>query len=88
MLLGIMRVSLAVVYRKDESLKLNVPGAVPQGISELQARLRALQNENGVSRRRVKDLEDEIEKARVEVESAHRLGKHAVTEAINEKSGM
>ncbi|WVQ62201.1 uncharacterized protein L199_000340 [Kwoniella botswanensis] len=57
-------------------------------LATLNARLRALETENSVSRRRVRELEDELEKARVEVEMAKQDGGKRLRDVIGEKSAL
>ena len=60
---------------------------IPQALSMLQARLRALETEASLSRRRVRELEDELEKAHDEVNAARRHQDGRLREVIREKSG-
>lgn len=60
---------------------------IPHTLATLHARLRALETENSVSRRRVRELEVELEQARNEVESAKRQGDGRLREVIGEKTG-
>lgn len=60
---------------------------IPASLSTLSARLRALETENGVSRRRVRELEAEVEHAREEVYEAQRAKDTRLREVIAEKSG-
>ncbi|WWC66256.1 uncharacterized protein I206_100157 [Kwoniella pini CBS 10737] len=57
-------------------------------LATLNARLRALETENTVSRRRVRELEDEVEKARAEVELAKQDGGKRLRDVIGEKSAL
>ncbi|OCF73805.1 hypothetical protein I204_05649 [Kwoniella mangroviensis CBS 8886] len=57
-------------------------------LATLNARLRALETENSVSRRRVRELEDELEKARAEVEMAKQDGGKRLRDVIGEKSAL
>ncbi|WWC86246.1 uncharacterized protein L201_001119 [Kwoniella dendrophila CBS 6074] len=57
-------------------------------LATLNARLRALETENSVSRRRVRELEDELEKAKNEVELAKQDGGKRLREVIGEKSAL
>nr|XP_019000554.1 uncharacterized protein I203_06972 [Kwoniella mangroviensis CBS 8507]OCF64015.1 hypothetical protein I203_06972 [Kwoniella mangroviensis CBS 8507] len=57
-------------------------------LATLNARLRALETENYVSRRRVRELEDELEKARAEVEMAKQDGGKRLRDVIGEKSAL
>nr|XP_018267304.1 uncharacterized protein I303_01289 [Kwoniella dejecticola CBS 10117]OBR89462.1 hypothetical protein I303_01289 [Kwoniella dejecticola CBS 10117] len=57
-------------------------------LATLNARLRALETENTVSRRRVRELEDELEKARGEVEIAKKDGGKRLRDVIGEKSAL
>ena len=61
--------------------------AIPQTLATLHARLRALESENSLSRRRVRELEVELERAMSEVESARRHGNRQLREVIEEKTG-
>ena len=53
----------------------------------LQARLRALETEASLSRRRVKELEDELDQAREEVQAARKQKDGRLREVIGEKTG-
>lgn len=61
--------------------------AIPTALASLHARLRALETENSVSRRRVRELEAEIEKARDEVARAQQTKDGRLKDAIGEKTG-
>lgn len=63
--------------------------AIPQSLASLQARLRALETENSVSRRRVRELESEIERANQEIAEAKksREAQAQLREVIQEKTG-
>ncbi|KAK4686263.1 hypothetical protein P7C73_g3869, partial [Tremellales sp. Uapishka_1] len=61
---------------------------IAQTLATLHARLRALETENSVSRRRVRELEAEVERARGEVEEAKRSGDGRLRQAIGEKSAL
>ncbi|KAK8865923.1 hypothetical protein IAR55_001071 [Kwoniella newhampshirensis] len=61
---------------------------IPQTLATLHARLRALETENTVSRRRVRELEEELEKARAEVDSAKQSGGSRLREVVGEKSAL
>ncbi|OCF33341.1 hypothetical protein I316_05083 [Kwoniella heveanensis BCC8398] len=63
-------------------------GNIAQTLATLHARLRALETENSVSRRRVRELEDELEKARTEVEVAKQDGGKRLRDVIGEKSAL
>ncbi|WVF70618.1 hypothetical protein IAT40_005410 [Kwoniella sp. CBS 6097] len=63
-------------------------GSIAQTLATLHARLRALETENSVSRRRVRELEDELEKARMEVELAKQDGGKRLRDVIGEKSAL
>ncbi|WVQ97310.1 hypothetical protein IAU59_004421 [Kwoniella sp. CBS 9459] len=65
-----------------------IGGSIAQTLATLHARLRALETENSVSRRRVKELEDELEKARSEVEFAKQDGGKRLRDVIGEKSAL
>ncbi|WVN85439.1 uncharacterized protein L203_100585 [Cryptococcus depauperatus CBS 7841] len=73
---------------KDENIGVEPTVNIPQTLATLHARLRALEMENSVSRRRVKELEEELEKTRQEVETAKTKGEHDLREAIGEKSAL
>lgn len=60
---------------------------IPQTLATLHARLRALETENSVSRRRVRELEVELEQARGEVDAAKQQGGGRLREVIGEKTG-
>lgn len=60
---------------------------ISQHLATIQARLRAVETENAVSRRRVKDLEAELERAKAEVETARRGNGERLREVIGEKTG-
>jgi hypothetical protein len=49
--------------------------------------LRALETENSVSRRRVRELEVELERAKEEVETAKSGGQGRLQEVVGEKTG-
>jgi len=66
---------------------LTFTGEIPQTLATLHARLRALETENSVSRRRVRELEAELERARAEVDDARKNGDHQLREVIGEKTG-
>lgn len=61
--------------------------SIPATLATLSARLRALETENGVSRRRVRELEAEVERARIEVFEAQQAKDARLREVIAEKSG-
>lgn len=63
--------------------------SIPQSLASLQARLRALETENSVSRRRVRELEGEIERANQEIAEARksREAESQLREVIQEKTG-
>lgn len=63
--------------------------SIPQSLASLQARLRALETENSVSRRRVRELEGEIERANQEIAKAKksREAEAQLREVIQEKTG-
>lgn len=63
--------------------------SIPQSLASLQARLRALETENSVSRRRVRELEGEIEHANQEIAEARksREAEAQLREVIQEKTG-
>ncbi|ODN84442.1 hypothetical protein L202_00392 [Cryptococcus amylolentus CBS 6039] len=61
---------------------------IPHTLATLHARLRALETENSVSRRRVKELEEELEAAKKAVDAAKRSGDKNVKEAVYEKSAL
>ncbi|WVR05882.1 hypothetical protein IAU60_002908 [Kwoniella sp. DSM 27419] len=63
-------------------------GALAQTLATLHARLRALETENTVSRRRVRELEDELERAKREVELAKQEGGKRLRDVIGEKSAL
>lgn len=50
----------------------------------LHARLRALETENSVSRRRVRELELELERCRLEVEDARENGRREGSQRVKE----
>lgn len=58
-----------------------------QALATMQARIRALETENGVSRRRIRELETEVERAREEVASASRMHDSRLQEVLGEKTG-
>jgi hypothetical protein len=60
---------------------------VDQGLATLQARLRALETENGVSRRRINELEAEVARARQEVVNASSQHDGRLREVMGEKTG-
>lgn len=60
---------------------------MPDTLSALHARLRALETENSVSRRRVRELEEEVERAKAEVESARNSGQGKLQEVLGQKTG-
>lgn len=63
--------------------------SIPQSLASLQGRLRALETENSVSRRRVRELESEIERANQEIAEARksREAEAQLREVIQEKTG-
>lgn len=61
---------------------------MPQTLATLHARLRGLETEGSLARRRVRELEGELDQARLEVESAKRQGGSRLQEVTGEKSGM
>lgn len=63
--------------------------SIPHSLASLQARLRALETENSVSRRRVRELESEIERANHEIAEARksREAEAQLREVIQEKTG-
>ncbi|OWZ34539.1 hypothetical protein C347_01923 [Cryptococcus neoformans AD2-60a] len=61
---------------------------IPHTLATLHARLRALEMESSVSRRRVKELEAEAEKANQEVDAARRNGEKKTRKSENEKSAL
>lgn len=61
---------------------------IPHTLATLHARLRALEMESSVSRRRVKELEAEVEKANREVDAARRNGEKKTRKSENEKSAL
>ncbi|CAD6565637.1 MAG: hypothetical protein TREMPRED_001621 [Tremellales sp. Tagirdzhanova-0007] len=63
-------------------------GTIKQTLATLHARLRALETENSLCRRRVRELEGELERAKVEVEEAKRDGEHRLREVVGEKSAL
>lgn len=65
----------------------NIAVNIPHTLATLHARLRALEMESSVSRRRVKELEAEVEKANQEVDAARRNGEKKSRKSENEKSG-
>lgn len=65
----------------------NIAVNIPHTLATLHARLRALEMESSVSRRRVKELEAEVEKANREVDAARRNGEKKTRKSENEKSG-
>ncbi|ORX35965.1 hypothetical protein BD324DRAFT_651874 [Kockovaella imperatae] len=74
---------------KNVNVGSEEPGAsIPQALASLQARLRALETEASLSRRRVKELEDELDRAREEVHSARKNGDGRLKEAIQEKTAL
>ena len=75
------------ISQSESELNLSV-GTIKQTLATLHARLRALETENSLCRRRVRELEGELERAKVEVEEAKRDGEHRLREVVGEKSGM
>ncbi|RXK35042.1 hypothetical protein M231_07695 [Tremella mesenterica] len=73
---------------KNAELGGETGGAIPQTLATLHARLRALETENSLSRRRVRELEQELEKAKGEVETAKRGGERRLREVIGEKTAL
>lgn len=65
----------------------NIAVNIPHTLATLHARLRALEMESSVSRRRVKELEAEVEKANQEVDAARRNGEKKTGKSENEKWG-
>lgn len=65
----------------------NIAVNIPHTLATLHARLRALEMESSDSRRRVKELEAEAEKANQEVDAARRNGEKKTRKSENEKSG-
>lgn len=65
----------------------NIAVNIPHTLATLHARLRALEMESSVSRRRVKELEAEVEKANQEVDAARRNGEKKTEKSENEKWG-
>lgn len=61
---------------------------IPQALATLHARIRALETENGVSRRRIRELEAEVERAREEVVVAQQAHDQRLREVIGEKSAL
>lgn len=71
-----------------EELKLKREGDIPQTLATLHARLRGLETERSIARRRVRELETELDKARGEVETERRQGGTRLDEVAGEKSSM
>lgn len=65
----------------------DMTGTIPQTLATLHARLRGLETENSLCRRRVRELEGELERAKGEVEEARRDGDRRLREVVGEKSG-
>lgn len=65
----------------------NIAVNIPHTLATLHARLRALEMESSVSRRRVKELEAEVEKANQEKDIARKNGEKETRESESEKSG-
>ncbi|XAO23257.1 hypothetical protein I312_102035 [Cryptococcus bacillisporus CA1280] len=61
---------------------------IPHTLATLHARLRALEMESSVSRRRLKELEAEVEKANQEMDFARRNGEKETRKSENEKSAL
>ncbi|KIR43506.1 hypothetical protein I307_03412 [Cryptococcus deuterogattii 99/473] len=61
---------------------------IPHTLATLHARLRALEMESSVSRRRVKELEAEVEKANQEKDIARKNGEKETRESESEKSAL
>ncbi|KIR56325.1 hypothetical protein I315_01390 [Cryptococcus gattii Ru294] len=61
---------------------------IPHTLATLHARLRALEMESSVSRRRVKELEAEVEKANQEMDFARRNGEKETRKSESEKSAL
>ena len=62
-------------------------GTIPATLATLHARLTALETENSLCRRRVRELEGELESARGEVEEARKEGEGRLREVVGEKTG-
>jgi predicted nucleic acid-binding Zn-ribbon protein len=79
---------LLVSYHVHECdrTQLRIAG-IPGSLATLHARLRALETENSVSRRRVRELEAELERAKDEVETAKTGSQGRLREVIGEKTG-
>ena len=67
--------------------KLTTAGNIPQTLATLHARLRGLETEGSSARRRVRELEGELDRAKVEVEHARKEGGAQLQEVAGEKSG-
>jgi chromosome segregation ATPase len=63
-------------------------GTIPQTLATLHARLRGLETENALCRRRVRELEGELDRARSEVQDARKDGDRRLREVVSEKTGL
>ncbi|WVO15719.1 hypothetical protein L204_103381 [Cryptococcus depauperatus] len=72
----------------DESVGGKVAMDIPKALGKLNERLKCLEIENSTSRRRVKELEDEVARAKEEVVEAGRIGEKEFQDAKSEKTAL
>ncbi|KAI9635287.1 uncharacterized protein MKK02DRAFT_43969 [Dioszegia hungarica] len=76
------------VLGKNGEVGGDAGASIPQTLATLHARLRGLETENSIARRRVRELEGELERAKGEVEDAKRSGGDRLREAMGQKSAL
>lgn len=73
----------------DKNAAPETAGAnVPSALSSMQARIRALQNEKGLADHRIRELEDECQRARDEVNDMQRKADQRLNEVLGEKAAL